>query len=359
MSLAWVSVAALVLAVALSCTTAVNVGVVSLVLAWIVGVYLGGMSVNAVLEGFPTPLLVTLVGVTLLFSSSEANGTLARVTGRAVRLCRGHAGVLPIMFFVLGLVISTIGSWRHTDGGAAGAARDGRGGQRGHLAAADDRHGGQRRARRNAVALRAQRGSSPTACMGRIGLGGRRVADVCLQRARARIVGFGGFALLGGWKLFRRRERDAWRPRSRRRVPWRRAHWLTLAGILILIVTVAGFDMHVGMMALAIARHLTLLGAVDEKQAIQGHAVGRDPDGDRRDGARVDAREDRGPRPVHDSHGERRPARRPSSRWSPSARVSSRSTAARRAWCCRRSCRSCRGSRSASGGSRRCRSRGR
>ncbi|MFN2445524.1 MAG: hypothetical protein ABR606_08065 [Vicinamibacterales bacterium] len=37
------------------------------------------------------------------------NGTLGRVTGRAVRICRGHAGLLPIMFFGLGLVISTIG----------------------------------------------------------------------------------------------------------------------------------------------------------------------------------------------------------------------------------------------------------
>src|SRR5262245_28956698 len=109
MNLAWISTAALVLAVGLSCTTAVNVGVLSLTLAWLIGVYLGGMSLDGVLEGFPTSLLVTLVGVTLLFSIAECNGTLGRVTGRAVRLCRGNAGLLPFMFFGLGLVISTIG----------------------------------------------------------------------------------------------------------------------------------------------------------------------------------------------------------------------------------------------------------
>ena len=43
MSLAWISVAALVLAVTLSCTTTINVGVLAIVLAWIVGVYFGGM----------------------------------------------------------------------------------------------------------------------------------------------------------------------------------------------------------------------------------------------------------------------------------------------------------------------------
>ena len=109
MMLAWVSVGALVLAVALSVLTKINVGIVSLAMAWLVGVYLGGMSVNTVLAGFPVPLLVTLVGVTLLFSMADTNGTLSRLTGQAVRLCRGNAGLLPLLFFALGVVVSTIG----------------------------------------------------------------------------------------------------------------------------------------------------------------------------------------------------------------------------------------------------------
>ena len=79
-------------------------------MALIVGVFLGGMTPSAVLEGFPTDLLVTLIGVTLLFSIAECNGTLARLTARAARLCRGHAGVLPIMFFAIGFVMATIGA---------------------------------------------------------------------------------------------------------------------------------------------------------------------------------------------------------------------------------------------------------
>ena len=103
MNLAWISIAALVIAVSLSCTTTINVGVLSLALA----LDRRRLSRRHVAErgarGFPTPLFVTLVGVTLLFSIAETNGTLERVTARAVRLCRGHAGLLPIMFFVLGL----------------------------------------------------------------------------------------------------------------------------------------------------------------------------------------------------------------------------------------------------------------
>ena len=46
-------------------------------------------------------------------------------------------------------------------------------------------------------------------------------------------------------------------------------HWLTAAGIVVLIATVAGFGMNVGMMGLIIATALILLRAVNEAQAIQ------------------------------------------------------------------------------------------
>ena len=110
MSLAWISVAALVLAITLSCTTTINVGMLSLALALLVGVALADMTPARVLDGFPVDLFITLLGVTLLFAIAEVNGTLARLTERAVRLCRGHAGALPVMFFVIGFVVATIGA---------------------------------------------------------------------------------------------------------------------------------------------------------------------------------------------------------------------------------------------------------
>jgi hypothetical protein len=47
-------------------------------------------------------------------------------------------------------------------------------------------------------------------------------------------------------------------------------HWLTVAGIAVLIIGVAGLGMNVGMTALAIAAVLTLLRTVDEQKAIKG-----------------------------------------------------------------------------------------
>ena len=55
MNLAVLSVAALALAIIVSCVTTLNVGVLAVALAWIVGVYVGGMPVNTVMAGFPTP----------------------------------------------------------------------------------------------------------------------------------------------------------------------------------------------------------------------------------------------------------------------------------------------------------------
>ena len=110
MSLAWISVASLLLAVILSCTTTINIGVLAMAMAFIVGVFIGDMSPDDVLAGFPTDLLFTLLSVTLLFSIANCNGTLSRFTNHAVRLCKGNAMLLPSMFFLVGFVIATIGA---------------------------------------------------------------------------------------------------------------------------------------------------------------------------------------------------------------------------------------------------------
>jgi di/tricarboxylate transporter len=267
MNLAWISIAALVLAVVLSCTTAINVGVLSLALAWFVGVYLAGMSVETVLDGFPIALLVTLIGVTLLFSIAECNGTLARVTGRAVRVCRGHAGVLPIMFFGLGLVISTIGPGATPTSALLAPpamAVAGRAGIPPLLMAIMAGNG----ALAGTLSPFAPTGIVAHGVMERIGLAGVEWQTYAYNALAHALVGFGGFVLLGGLKLFRRTDApvQSVEPYAG---SMQRAHWITLAGIGALIVGVAGFEMHVGMTALAIAALLTLLRLVEEKKAIQ------------------------------------------------------------------------------------------
>src|SRR4051812_44510224 len=109
MSLAWISVIALAVAIVISCVTTINVGVLAVAMAWIVGVYIGKMPVATVMAGFPSQLFLTLAGVTLLFTLAQCNGTLDRLAHHAVRVCRGHRGVVPIMYFVLAASLASIG----------------------------------------------------------------------------------------------------------------------------------------------------------------------------------------------------------------------------------------------------------
>lgn len=103
------SLIALLLAIVLSCTSRINVGVLSIALAWLIGVYMAAMKPDAVAAGFPASLFVTLAGVTLLFGLAQVNGTLDGLAQRAVRLARGNARVLPLFFFVIAMVLSAVG----------------------------------------------------------------------------------------------------------------------------------------------------------------------------------------------------------------------------------------------------------
>src|SRR5688572_32118593 len=93
MDLAWLSLGALVLAMIISCFSQLNVGVLGLALAWILGVYLGGMKLAEVMNGFPTQTFLMLVGVTLLFTQAQLNGDR-----KSTRLNSSHSQISYAVF---------------------------------------------------------------------------------------------------------------------------------------------------------------------------------------------------------------------------------------------------------------------
>ncbi|MGH7504240.1 MAG: SLC13 family permease, partial [Longimicrobiales bacterium] len=109
MSPATAAVLALIAAIILSIVSRVNVGIVAIAFAWLVGVFFADLDADAVLRGFPASLFLTLAGVMLLFAAAHENGTLERLARRAVRLARGNARVLPAIFFAIACVISMVG----------------------------------------------------------------------------------------------------------------------------------------------------------------------------------------------------------------------------------------------------------
>jgi Na+/H+ antiporter NhaD/arsenite permease-like protein len=266
MNLAWLSLGALVVAMIVSCFSTLNVGVLALALAWIVGVYLGSMSLNDVLNGFPVQLFLTLAGVTLLFTQAQLNGTLDRVAHAAVRICRGNAGLIPVMFFVLGSIIASLGP-----GNVATAAMlapmamavatrasippflmaimVGNGAQSGSLSPV------------------APTGIIVTGLMDKIGLGGFEMRTYLANLLAHAIIAFGGYFLLGGVKLFKHRYTGGEQSVESTRLDG--SHWITLGVIGVVLVFVLFLDANIGMVAFTGAVALAALRVADHEQAIR------------------------------------------------------------------------------------------
>jgi Na+/H+ antiporter NhaD/arsenite permease-like protein len=267
MNLAVLSVCALAFAVIVSCVSRINVGVLSIALAWIVGVYVGGLPVNVIMAGFPSQLCLTLIGVTLLFALAQTNGTLERITERAVRLCRGNCGTIPIMFFALGAGLSSMGP-----GNIATAAL------LAPLAMATATRTGiplflmaimvGNGANSGALSPFAPTGIIVNGLMARNGLAGFEWNTYLYNLGAHALVAFAGYALFGGLKLFTAGRAAAVGPgdTSKR---FERRHWLTAAVIAALIVSVIALKVNVGMAAFLGAVILVLSGSADDGEAFK------------------------------------------------------------------------------------------
>jgi Na+/H+ antiporter NhaD/arsenite permease-like protein len=267
MSLAWISLAALGTAVTLSIVTKVNVGVVSLALAWIVGVYIGGLPYSSVIGGFPVALFITLAGVTLLFGMANVNGTLQRLAARAVMLCRGNAGIIPVMFFAVALFLSTIGPGNIATAALLAPMGMAVGAQAGvppFLTALMLGNGAQA----GALSPFAPTGVIVNGVMDRIGLAGNEWATYGNNLMAHVVITFAAYLLFGGWKLFVS-HRSADGAEAAAIEPFETPHWITLGVLAAVVLGVIVFDLQVGMAALAGATLLSLLKAGDEKEAIK------------------------------------------------------------------------------------------
>lgn len=109
MTAAVASVIALFGAIAISMFSRLNVGLIAIACAWLIGVYLAGMKPDAVLAGFPSGLFLTLTGVTLLFAVAQVNQTFEALSQRSIRLVGSSVHLMPLMFFLLTFVFSAVG----------------------------------------------------------------------------------------------------------------------------------------------------------------------------------------------------------------------------------------------------------
>ena len=274
--MAILSVCALALAVLVSCVSRLNVGVLALALAWIVGVYIGGMPVATIMSGFPSQLFLTLTGVTLLFALAESNGTLERIAHHAVRVCRGNRGTIPIMFFGLAAVLASMGPGNIATAALLAPLAMGTAVRSGiplFLMAIMVGNG----ANSGSLSPFAPTGIIVNGIMAKNGLPGLELQTYLYNLLAHALVAFAGYALFGGLKLFRTERAavgaaapaddtaGAAAPSSRFQV----RHWITVATIGALVLSVIVAKVNVGMAAFACAVVLVLSRSADDGEAIK------------------------------------------------------------------------------------------
>ena len=272
MDAATISLGALLVAIIISCTIRLHVGFLAISLAWLVGVYVADMTPRDVMSGFPARLFLTLAGVTLLFSQAQANGTLDLISHKAVRLCKGNVGVMPIMFFFLSFVLASIGTGSIASTALMapmGMAVAGQVRIPPFLMAIMIGNGG------NAGALSpiAPTGVIVNGVMEDIGLGGYEALTYFNNMLAHTAIVFTAYFLFGGWRLLGRYHegelvvpgRDGG---SMALAEFQREHRLTIGVIGLLLAGVIFFDVDVGLGSFACAIVLSLLKAGDESGAV-------------------------------------------------------------------------------------------
>lgn len=277
MSLAVLSLIALLIVIVLSCTNRVHPGFLAIALAWIIGLYLRplyGVALEPkelmrdVVVGFPIDLFLTLTGVSLLFTQAQQNGTLDRIAHAAIGLCRGNVGLMPWMFFLLAAGFAMVGA-----GNIAAAAL---------IAPTAMNIAGKARIPAALMAIIVGHGAlagalspiSPTGIIADTQMSKISLSNHATELFVHNLIGhaavaalafiiFGGAPLLVRWYEPPPPTDD--KPADR----FETKHWLTIGLIGTLLAAVIVWEVHVGMGAFACAVILAVTGLASDREAVQ------------------------------------------------------------------------------------------
>ena len=249
-------------AIVLGFVRKMNVGLVCLGLALILG-KAGGMSTNEIYGGFPYKLFATLLGTMLFFSLLQQNGTLEKISKKLIGLCGKNTFLVPVIIYLVSFLLSAAGP------GAISV---------------------QSVMVIFAVALAVQMEVSPVLMgamailgavggtaspialtgiivegllseMGITGMGMKVFAGVAVANFTCAVV---TYLVLGGYKI-----RTYSSQTSGEDGGFNASQKLSLAALLVMVVMVVGFSYDVGLICFTLALVLMLMKASDEKKAIK------------------------------------------------------------------------------------------
>jgi len=204
---------------------------------------------------------------------------LDRLAHHAVRSCRGNLGAIPIMFFLLAAALASMGPGNIATAAIVAPmamATASRVGIPLFLMAIMVGNG----ANAGSLSPFAPTGIIVNGLMARNDLGGYEVSTYLYNLGAHAAVAFGGYFLFGGLKLFAKGRAssapssagvgaDSGLPTMDRADAFEARHWMTLAVIASLILSVIFFNVNVGMGAFLGAVILVLARAADDGEAIK------------------------------------------------------------------------------------------
>ncbi|MGC2942025.1 MULTISPECIES: SLC13 family permease [unclassified Brevibacterium] len=88
----------------------INMGALAFVGAFLLGTVVLGMQTDDILTAFPGDLFLTLVGVTYLFAIAQNNGTIDILVNRAVKLVDNRISLIPWVMFAITAGITAVGA---------------------------------------------------------------------------------------------------------------------------------------------------------------------------------------------------------------------------------------------------------
>ena len=86
-----------------------NVGIIAIAFAIGIGALFADLSAVKIMQAWPVDLFMVLTGVTFLFGIATTNGTMEKLTAKAIRLAKGNTALIPLIIFILITLITTIG----------------------------------------------------------------------------------------------------------------------------------------------------------------------------------------------------------------------------------------------------------
>ena len=101
---------ALAVSVAIGRVRKINIGLVAIPFAYVIGAFFMHMKPSDVVELWPTHIFFVILAISLFFGFAMANGTLAEIANGLLHRFRAAPTMLPIMIFLASVLIAALGA---------------------------------------------------------------------------------------------------------------------------------------------------------------------------------------------------------------------------------------------------------